>query len=187
MIQRLISRVRATNISQPDAVTCQSACIAMALNQPSSAVPSIRSALLARGTPGDPNVMGRYLRERIGDRYILSLDASISDCLRWIADGELLITHGWFTRSGHVICLDGAAMHPSELSIRFDVKDPWGEFDFPKWRYISGTTFYDGFYSARGIYAACVAGLSSQDAYARYLRGELDTKRGGMWVHRIKP
>lgn len=189
MVQTFLSKVKATNVSQPDSVTCQASCIVMALGWGPSEVRNVRNQLLQGGTAGDPSNMGRLLRQHLGRRYSLDLDASLKDCKQWVKDGEFLITHGWFTRSGHVICLDALEVKADmvQLSYRFSVKDPWAEFDFINWRYLPGSKFYDGFYSSYGLYAACVAGQSSNHAYQLYKRGELDSNRGGMWVHRIRP
>ena len=37
------------------------------------------------------------------------------------------------------------------------------------------------------LYATCVAGVSVGNARTIYQRGQLDSRRGGMWVHRIRP
>jgi hypothetical protein len=182
-----LTKVKSTRLSQPDAVTCQSACLAMAFGYEAESIPRIRQQLLQGGDPGDPSNMADVARSIIGPRYSLDLDASLNDCKQWLTAGEFLITHGWFTGSGHVICLDGCQADAEKLSIKFDVRDPWGEFDARSWRYAGGADRYDGFYSAFLIYAACVAGQSRDDAARIYRRGELDSRHGGMWVHRIKP
>ncbi len=188
MIQLFKTRVKPTNISQPDAVTCQATCIAMALGLPSDQVMRIRAELVAIGTAGSPGVMGKVLLKYLPpERYQFDFDASLHDCYEWLKAGEFLITHGWFTGSGHVICLDEVALDMTRMAMRFSVKDPWGEFDFPRWRYLPGATFFDGFYSAVGIFAACVAGQSPDHAFQQYRAKRINTKQGGMWVHRIKP
>lgn len=186
-MRTFLSRVRATNLSQPDEVTCQAACIAMVCNLPKEHIPIIRGELLRIGVAGRPSVMAQVLRQRLGNRYELDLDASLRDCQQWIRAGEILITHGWFTNSGHVIVLDGMTEDTTNMSYRFSVKDSWAEFDFPNWRYLPGAKFFDGYYSSRGIYAACVASSNRSHAHSIYRRGELNSSQGGMWVHRIKP
>lgn len=190
MVSIFRTRVRVSNIPQPDAVTCQSTCLAMAFGDKGESVYVIRQALLEIGPAGDPQVMATYARQRINSsrpdlRYRLELDASLHDCVEWIQNGEFLIVHGWFTRSGHVICLDAVEADLRTGSIRFSVKDPWGEFDFPRWRYYTHSNFYDGFYSAFGLYAACVAGQSVEHARRLYHQRKLDTRQRGAWVHRF--
>lgn len=182
--------VRALNISQPDARTCQSACIAMAIGN--SDVQEIRRRLdgIARSSgssAGSPHVMGELLKSKLGDRYKFDDNASLSEVREWLRNGEFLITHGWFTPSGHVICLDGVNIDETKLSYKFDVKDPWSEFNAPLWRYTSNSNFYDGYYSSYCIYAACVASVSASDAARIYNRKELDSQRKGAWIHRIMP
>jgi len=176
-----ITKIKALNLSQPDAVTCQATCIGMAVGD--TDIQGIRRKLQQRGNPGRPTVMASVIRD-YGKPYQLDEDASLQDVYSWLEAGEFLITHGWFTGSGHVICLDG-------LKVRLDsgrdlnVKDPWGEFMGNSWAYRPGVKFYDGFYSDRLIYATCVAGTSSADARAHYAARKVDTARGGMWVHRF--
>ncbi len=181
------SKVKATNLSQPDAVTCQSACVAMALGMNRLHIPQVRRDLVANGPAGSPANMGRFLQSRIGNRYSFELAASVNQMSQWLQAGEFLITHGWFTGSGHVICLDAVELDLQTLGVRFSVKDPWAEFDFRAWRYLPGAEFYDGFYSSLGIYAACVAGQSTGHAYNLYRSGQFEPARPGAWVHRIRP
>lgn len=176
--------VQALNLSQPDAYTCQSTCLAMATRNRD--ILGIRRQLQAMGDPGDPGVMARYARSVPGVKYEYDGDACLEDVYTWLKAGELLITHGWFTGSGHVLCLDGLRANP-DGSEAISVKDPWSEFDAASWSYPHTSRFYDGFYSDRCIYAACVAGHSASDARNVYRFNQVDTRRGGMWVHRFKP
>lgn len=179
------TQIAALNLSQPDAVTCQAACIGMAVGDRDIA--GIRRKLTAIGTAGDPAVMGRVIRG-YGVPYRYEGNACLVEVREWLKAGELLITHGWFTRSGHVICLDGLRKVPRSAN-RYDVnvKDPWSEFDGPTWSYSGTSRFYDGFYSELIIYAACVAGASRDDAARLYRAGQVDPNRRGMWVHRFLP
>jgi hypothetical protein len=187
-LKTVLTRVKSTKLSQPDAYTCQSACVAMALNKPASEIPKIRSQLVQMpGGAGSPDNMAHLLSLGLGNRYSLDLDASLKEVQDWLLAGELLITHGWFSQSGHVIVLDGIQADPERMSVRYDVRDPYGEFMASTWRYGGKETSYDGFYSSWIIYAACVAGVNASSAAAIYRRGELDSRRGGMWVHRIRP
>lgn len=173
-------------IPQPNAYTCQSACIAMTTGRHD--VMTIRSQLEAIGDPGSPHTMGNLLNGKFGHRYIFDGNACLSEVRDWLKAGEFLITHGWFTKSGHVICLDGVAIDTATMSYKFNVKDPWSEFYFGSWNYNNpAIKSFDGYYSSYGIYAACVAGQSVWDAAGRYNKGELDSMRKGMWVHRIRP
>lgn len=178
-----VTQIKALNLSQPDAVTCQSACIGMAVGD--RGVQGIRRKLLARGQAGDPGVMGQVIRS-YGRPYKFEANASLGQVYDWLKAGEFLITHGWFTGSGHVICLDGLKIKIGASNRRdVNVKDPWSEFDARSWRYRNVSNFFDGFYSDRLIYAACVAGASSADARRVYNSGFVDTAKGGMWVHRF--
>lgn len=176
--------VQALNLSQPDAYTCQAACIGMAVGDRD--VLGIRRKLEAIGTPGSPAVMGRVI-EDYGVPYEFHGDACLEDVRKWLKEGCLLITHGWFTRSGHVICLDGLRQEPRSSRFSISVKDPWSEFDGPTWSYQSNLRFFDGYYSELMIYAACVAGSSRDDAASRYKAGAVDPARRGAWVHRFMP
>jgi hypothetical protein len=180
------TRVNALNLSQPDASTCQAACIAMAVGDKNIA--GIRNKLVATKRPaGDPVVMEQIIKTYKNVKYVYDCNASLEKVCEWLKQGELLITHGWFTDSGHVIILDGLVQNPASKGYSFDVKDPWSEFDGPSWSYKKSVKFFDGFYSEHIIYAACVAGVSRSDAAAIYKSKKLDRKKGGMWVHRILP
>ena len=173
-------------LSQPNAYTCQSACIAMAAGL--SDIMRIRHQLEELGDPGNPYNMGSILKGHFGDRYLFDENACLSEVRGWLKAGEFLITHGWFTSSGHVICLDGAAIDSERLSYKISVKDPWSEFDGRSWSYNNpGVDRYDGYYSAHLLYAAIVASQSVWDAAAIYRRGELDSMRKGAWIQRIRP
>lgn len=181
-----VPEVRDGVVSQPNAYTCQSACVCMALGL--TDVMGMRDRLEAIGDPGSPTTMGTVLYEELGDRYSFDDNASLSEIREWLRGGEFLITHGWFTGSGHVIALDGVAIDPATLSYKISVKDPWSEFDFTSWSYNQvGVSSYDGYYSPWGLYAAIVAGGSCNHAADIYRRGELDSARKGAWVHRIRP
>ena len=173
-------------LTQPDARTCQSTCIAMALDQTEDDIHDVRSALEAIGEPGDPAVMGEYLRAKLGDRYNFEIAASINDMIGWLKNGEFLITHGWFTDSGHVIGLNGVEPDQKTLGIRFKVYDPWSEFNFTDWAYDNDSIGFQGAYSAKGIYAAAIVGNSKQDAEMVYSQTGLDINRAGAWIHRIR-
>jgi hypothetical protein len=138
------------------------------------------------GEAGSPANMGSVLKGYVGKRYIYNPAASLNDIVGYLKAGEFLITHGWFTGSGHVIALDGVK-EPTNGAYSFNVKDPWSEFDAAYWRYNNpGVKFYDGFYSDNIIYAACVAGVSRWDAAKKY-NSDPDYKLKNAWVHRILP
>jgi hypothetical protein len=173
-------------LSQPNAYTCQATAIAQALG--TTDIMGIRRQLEGMGDPGDPAVMGRILGKSLGNRYSFDDNASLSEAREVLKLGALCITHGWFTGSGHVIVFDGVRVDLKTLGYQFDVKDPWSEFDFASWSYNNpNVDRFDGYYSSRGIYAACVAGQSVGDARRIYQRGELDSSRKGMWLHVIMP
>lgn len=177
-----ITQIKALNLSQPDASTCQSACIGMAVG--SKDIAGIRRKLLAKGDAGDPGVMAAVIRE-YGRPYRYEANASLEKCYSWLKSGEFLITHGWFTGSGHVICLDGLKATSPDGRYAFDVKDPYSEFNAKTWKYDLGSKFFDGFYSDLLIYATCVAGTSASSARDIYNRGKVNPSQGGMWVHRF--
>jgi GH24 family phage-related lysozyme (muramidase) len=177
-----VTQIKALNLSQPDASTCQAACIGMAVGDQD--VAGIRRKLAARGTAGDTAVMAAVIRE-YGRPYKYEANASLAQCYEWLKAGEFLITHGWFTGSGHVICLDGLKINDETGRRYLDVKDPWSEFNVQTWRYNLSIKFFDGFYSDLLIYATCVAGTSVGDAQSIYRQGRVDVNRGGMWVHRF--
>jgi GH24 family phage-related lysozyme (muramidase) len=178
--QEWLTRIKALNLSQPDPQTCQATCIAMAVRDAN--IGGIRQKLTAIGSAGDPAVMRQVIRG-YGVRYQYEGNACLQDVYGWLKAGEFLITHGWFTRSGHVICLDGLKVDGGATLL--NVKDPWSEFNASAWAYNLGGSFYDGFYSDRLIYAACVAGVGAADAQRIYQAGTVDPLRRGMWVHRF--
>jgi lysozyme len=178
--KRWVTEIKALNLSQPDASTCQAACIGMAVGDRDIA--GIRRRLVARGSAGDPAVMAAVIRD-YGRPYRYEDNASLAKCYEWLKAGEFLITHGWFTNSGHVICLDG--LKDAGDHYLLDVKDPWSEFNVQTWRYDLGSKFFDGFYSDLLIYATCVASTSAGTAQSTYNRGKVDANRSGMWVHRF--
>lgn len=168
-------------ISQPDAITCQATCIAAVMGLDVT-IAQVRADLLAIGEAGNPAVMAEYLAAHFGDRYSLNMTASIDDMRSDINEGCVLITHGWFTGPGHVICLDGVDQKG------FRVLDPWEEFHAFEWDYISEVSAFQGIYSDELIYAACVVGESRHDSHRIYLEdGPIDRAKGGAWVHRIRP
>ena len=171
---------------QPDARTCQSACIAQMLNKTSPEdVFAIRAALEKLGVPGDPGVMESYLKPRVSS-YRFDAAASLDEARKALDGGFKLITHSYLT-NGHVISIVGWEPDPTNLSYRFIVDDPWSEFDFPSWSYPNLDKSGDNVrYSSYGMYAACVAGQNKSDAYRIYRKGELDSAKHGMWLHIVK-
>lgn len=176
------TKIQALNLSQPDAVTCQSACIAMAIRDEN--IYGIRKRLIGMGEAGDPAVMGRVIRS-YGIKYVYEKSATLWQAINFLKQGEFLITHGWFTGSGHVICLDGVKDINGVFS--FNVKDPWSEFNGPSWSYSKTSKFYDGYYSDKIIYAACVAGSSRNNAASIYKNEPVNYQLPNMWIHRIIP
>ena len=168
-------------ISQPDGNTCQSTCIAAVMGLEVS-IAQVRSDLLEIGEAGNPAVMAEYLTAHFGDRYSYHSAASIDEMRSDVNEGCVLITHGWMTKAGHVICLDGV----SEKGFR--TMDPWEEFHAFEWAYLADIDAFQGIYSDELIYAACVAGESRHDAHRIYLEDSpIDRSKGGAWVHKIKP
>jgi hypothetical protein len=174
-------------VPQYDAMTCQSAAIARVVG--STDVRAVRNDLLCMGVPGDPAVMGEYLTANVKE-YRYHGQASLDDAIEALREGYQLITHGDFTDSGHVIGLSAW----NATTKKFNAKDPWFEFHFTNWSYypyeIDGD---DQQYSARGIWAACVAnpvGAGAMNAYQLYLDNPTLTaaqyRQPGMWLHMIK-
>jgi hypothetical protein len=180
--QEWVTKIKGLNLSQPDASTCQSACIGMAVGD--ADVSNIRRKLLARGDAGSPYVMAGLIKT-YKRPYAFHEHASLAEVYDWLKRGEFLVTHGWFTGSGHVICLDGLREAPARKGYDINVKDPWSEFNASAWAYNFGSKFYDGFYSDRLIYATCVAGTSTSSARKIYGIGQVKTEEKKMWVHRF--
>ena len=179
------TKLKVLDLSQPNSYTCQSTCIAMAVNDKN--IENIRQRLEAKGNPGDPHIMAEVIRE-FPVNYQLHLDASLDEVKTWLKEGDFLITQGWFTSAGHVICLAGVEIDTENNSYKFNVKDPWSEFDAPNWKYNNpNVKFYNGYYSSYCIYAACVASSSCADAAIIYTNKELDSSSKKMWVHRFMP
>lgn len=177
---------KVTFVRQPDPNWCQSACIAMALKQGVDQVDEIRDALTVGGEQaGSPAVMGDYLRPRASS-YNFLLTGSLNDAVDALDDGAIVITHGWFTHSGHVICLVGYEPDTKTGSYRFIVHDPFAEYDFPKGDHIDGSSGEDVRYSSYGIYAACVASAGYDHARELYGRRELLSSMRNAWLHIVK-
>jgi hypothetical protein len=185
-VQTFITKVKSALKLKPqiDSYSCQSACVAMAID---GDISKIRAELCSKGEAGDPYNMGRILSHELGDRYSFNPNASLIDARDALRLGAFCITHGWFTGSGHVIGFDGVEVDPERLSYKFNIKDPWSEFDFGSWSYRGSSVGFDGYYSSYGIYAACVAGQSRSHAAEIYRRKELNSSLKGMWLHTIKP
>jgi hypothetical protein len=184
-------------VEQPDVNTCQSAAIARILG--TTDVYQIRKELSGisykRGTAaGDPWAMAEFLEPRIQEYKFLDR-GSINDAKAALDEGFEIITHGWFTQSGHVIGLSGwghmangewVLGKPDDRGwVYFKAEDPWYEFEFARWRY-SNRPGDDVPYSAYGIYAACIASWSYSGAIDIYGRGELDSSLGRGWLHLCK-
>ena len=174
-------------VPQYDVMTCQSAAIARVIG--STNVRQVRNDLLRMGVPGDPTVMGLYLKDRVRE-YRYHGQASLDDAIEALRDGWEIITHGDFTDAGHVIGLSAW----NATTKKFQAEDPWFEFHFSDWSYypyeIDGN---DQQYSARGIWAACVAnpiGAGAANAYELYVANPVLTaaqyRQPGMWLHMIK-
>lgn len=163
--------------------TCQAAAIAMVTGGDEM---TIRRSLENAGSPGDPAVMGNYLRDRVKE-YKFNIAASLLDFIAAIDNGYQLITHGWFSHSGHVIKVSGYQRNPKDLSYSLIVDDPYEEFDAISWKYHrdyrSGN---NSLYSSYLMYATCVKGRSFDDARRIYRKGELDSALKGAWLHMIK-
>jgi hypothetical protein len=69
---------------------------------------------------------------------------------------------------------------------KFNTEDPFGEFSFPEWRYVSENGD-DRQYSALAMYASCVASYSVDQAIQIYQDGKVDYDEKNMWLHIITP
>ncbi|MEG4022943.1 MULTISPECIES: hypothetical protein [unclassified Microcoleus] len=176
-------------VPQPNGDLCQSACIAMALG--TSDVWGIRSDLEAivasQGAEqtGDPYVMGEYLTSRVSS-YKFLVDGSLNDAKEALNNGCIVITHGWFTRLGHIILLFGSEPDMRTMSYRFMLHDPNGEYDFPSGVHDTSTSGANMRYSSYGVYATCVASLDYDHARAIYSEKRLDSNLQNAWLHIIK-
>lgn len=164
-------------IAQYDAYSCQSACIAMVTGDRN--VKGIRECLLKKGEPGNPYIMGEYLKPR-ASVYEFTETASIADMATWLGQGFRLITHGYFSGSGHVVVVS------DRRNDCFLIDDPFGEFDAASWSYTDNEDGNDVPYSERLIYSACVASHSRDEAIAAYQAGGINRTFGNAWVHKIK-
>jgi len=167
-------------LTQPNGYTCQSTCIAAAIGG-DVPIMTIRDALSQIGDPGSPDVMGQYLTKVFGDRYSFHSNASINDIRAHLDAGCVVIIHGWFTGSGHVVIIDG------DDGTGFRMMDPNDQFNAPEWDYPQEVSGFQGIYSDLCIYSACIAGESRDDAHNVYAGGTIDRAKGGAWVHRIAP
>jgi len=186
LVDKVVTKLKVSKISQPDSQTCQATCICMALGLTANDVPTVRQKLIRYGTAGDPGVMARVIRELkpASLNYRLNLNASLSDAVELLKNGAFLITHGWWTPSGHVICLDGIDPDPNTLSIKFNVSDPWSKFNEELFKYDNlSIKFYDGYYSSRLLYATAVAGASYYDAENYFRSDKLNMSQKGAWLH----
>lgn len=170
-------------VPQPDPNWCQSACIAMVLR--TTSVDDIRDDLVAKGTAGDPAVMGDYLQSHVAS-YRFMTDGSLNDAKKALDDGCVVITHGWFTHAGHVILLIGYEPDPNTLSYRFIVHDPWAEYNFPQGDHDDSKSGEGVRYSSYGIYATCVASSSYDHSRDIYGRKTLLSTEKNAWLHIIK-
>jgi Papain-like cysteine protease AvrRpt2 len=177
-------------IPQYDSNSCQSACCAAVTGNTN--VRQVRRELeiianRVSSMAGATEVMSEWLKKRLGDRYVFEANASLNDCKKWLENGEVLITHGVWTGSGHVTVLKGFELDEKILSYNFITGDPWGEFDAKNWSYLTYANHYEGPISARAVFAACVYAQNRSEAAQCYRDGRLDSNLGEMWVHRIKP
>ena len=170
-------------VAQPDGSTCQSAAIAKVLG--TTDVAKVRSDLLSLGEPGDPGVMGRYLTGKVKS-YLFRVDASLNELKDALSAGCVVIVHGWFTPSGHVITLVGWELDQKTLGYRFLVDDPWFEFDFKSAQFDYSKSGNNVRYSSYGIFAYCVASQSYDDAQAIYKQGRLLSSERNAWAHIIR-
>ena len=176
-------------VQQPTPDLCQSACISMVLR--TTDVFGVRSELesiaLKQGTDktGAPSVMGEYLESRV-KTYNFLIDGSLSDAKKALDEGCVVITHGWFTRIGHVILLLGYEPDMDTFSYRFMVNDPYAEYDFSSGEHDLSKSGEDVRYSSYGIYATCVESYDYKDARDTYSRKELNPTLQNAWLHIIQ-
>lgn len=174
-------------VAQPDRQTCQSACVAQVLGLGSyQDVLKVRRDLEAMGVPGDPFVMGAYLKERVQE-YIYLPDAALKDFDAALSQGYRLITHGCFTESGHVIGVQSIA---DDASLSggggYVVDDPWYEYSFVAGAYDTSKGGNDVIYSRLGIYSYCVAAWSHAEAAQVYAQGRVFEARKGAYLHLVR-
>jgi hypothetical protein len=187
-----VSEVSSGALSQYNASVCQSAAIAQALGYKTAAqIKEIRDELTQYGDAGSPANMAETIKARLKNgknRYEYNGNASLLDMQNYIIKGCFLILHSSLTYSGHVFGLDEVFVNDKGFPDSFSAKDPWSRFNEKTLKYDYPDTSYDGNYSARLIYAFCVADESSYDRGVEIFRsGELLSARKGAWVHVIKP
>ncbi|MGV0025586.1 hypothetical protein [Phormidesmis priestleyi] len=129
--------------------------------------------------------MGEYLRPRVQSYQFLT-DGSLNDAKKALDDGCLVITHGWFTHSGHVILLIGHEPDPTTLSYRFIVHDPDGEYSFPNGVHDTSQSGEKVRYSSYGMYATCVGSADYDNAKDIYRQKKLLSSEQNSWLHIIK-
>ena len=129
--------------------------------------------------------MGEYLRPHV-QSYQFLMDGSLNDAKKALDDGCVVITHGWFTHSGHVILLIGYETDPNTLSYRFIVHDPDGEYDFPSSIHDTSKSGEKVRYSSYGMYATCVGSADYDNAHDIYQQKRLLSSEHNAWLHIIK-
>lgn len=183
MTATTISKTKTIYVPQPNFWSCQSACIAMVLR--TTNVEDIYDDLVSKGVAGDPGVMGDYLAPRVKS-YKFLVDGSLNDAKKALDDGCAVITHGWFTKPGHVIVLVGYEADPVTLSYRFIVHDPYAEYDFPNGVHDLEKSGESVRYSSYGIYSTCVASADYDHARDLYKEKRLKSNEQNAWLHIIK-
>jgi hypothetical protein len=176
-------------VAQPNGYTCQSAAICRVIG--SYSVMGVRYQLdtIAESMgsiAGDPAVMAKYLNQCVTDGKISAYQfvesASLNMAIAASKKGDQLITHSWLTDAGHVFGISGW----DPATKKYKTEDPYGEFSFPEWQYVSEDGD-DRSYSALAIYAACVASYSVDQAIQIYQDGKVDYDEKNMWLHIITP
>lgn len=171
-------------IPQPNNYTCNATSVVMlAGEKDDSKVMSIYADLQYHGAPGCKYNLNAQLTHMLRGEAAVSLNvnASLDDLDAALDRGEACMTHGYFTKSGHIIVIVG------RNATGYKVLDPWSEFDGPTFSYNKGSFGYAGIYSRGLIYAACVESSSVEEAYSIYDSGWdwSNNSDKGMWLHTV--
>lgn len=171
-------------IYQQHNYTCNATCVAMLCGETDygSVIPTYAS-LEMHGDPGCPYNLNAELTQLLRDKAAVSLNtnASLDELDKALDEGKACMTHGYFTKSGHIIVVVG------RNETGYVVLDPWSEFNAATFSYDLGGYGFKGVYSRALLWATCVTSDSLEQAYSAYDGGWdwSDNSEKGMWLHTV--